>query len=186
MGNPRWTGLVVLLLTLGAGQTWAQTCQPESIPASTPDSQLQDNGDGTITDRKTGLMWKQCSEGQSGADCASGSAEPFTWQQALQRTQAVNRSGGFAGASDWRVPNIKELHSLVEQQCQRPAINLTRFPNTSSGYDVVVWSSSATLGGATDLAGSTDSAWAVYFGYGVVSYYHKSGVAQLRLVRSVP
>ena len=47
MGNQIWTGLVVLLLTLGAGPAAAQTCQPESIPASTPDSQLQDNGNGT-------------------------------------------------------------------------------------------------------------------------------------------
>lgn len=166
-------GLWLTLLAMSYA-VQAQTCKPESIPASTPNSQLQDNGDGTITDRKTGLIWKQCLEGQSGSDCASGSAEAFTWQQALQRAQTVNSSGGFAGASDWRVPNIKELSSLIEQQCQEPAINLTRFPAASSDG---VWSSSA-------VAGSANSAWYVYFNDGDASWDYKGYNYQLRLVRS--
>ena len=174
MGNQIWTGLVVLLLTLGAGPAAAQTCQPESIPASTPDSQLQDNGNGTITDLKTGLIWKQCLEGQSGSDCASGGVETFTWQQALQRAQTVNSSGGFAGFSDWRLPTIKELSSLVEHQCVDPAINLTRFPNASNHF---LWSSSA-------VAGLTYSAWNFYFYDGGANWDFKSNYNQLRLVRS--
>ena len=176
MGNQIWTGLFFLLLSLGVGPVSAQTCHPESIPASTPDSQLQDNGDGTITDTKTGLMWKQCVEGQSGSDCASGSAKTFTWQQALQRAQTLNSSGGFAEFSDWRVPNIKELRSLVEQQCWEPAINLTRFPNPGSDF---VWSSSA-------VAGDASGAWGVSFRYGSNEWISKNDSYQLRLVRSAP
>ena len=174
MSNQTWTGVVVLLLMLGAGPALAETCYPESIPASTPDSQLQDNGDGTITDTKTGLIWKQCLEGQSGNTCASGSAEQLTWPQALQRAQTVNSGGGFAGASDWRVPTIKELRSLVEEQCQGPAINLTRFPNPGSSF---VWSSSA-------AAGEAGYAWGVDFGYGGTGWGNKNSGYQLRLVRS--
>lgn len=153
MGNQTWTGVVVLLLMLGAGPALAQTCQPASIPASTPDSQLQDNGDGTVTALKTGLMWKQCAEGLSGSDCATGSLIEFNiWQQALQRAQTVNSGGGYAGFTDWRVPNIKELASLTELQCMQPAINLTRFPNTPNNY---FWSSSiyAGDGSYTQLVG---------------------------------
>ena len=175
MSNQTWTGVVVLLLMLGAGPALAETCYPESIPASTPDSQLQDNGDGTITDTKTGLIWKQCLEGQSGSDCASGSVETFTWQQALQRAQTVNSSGGFAGFSDWRLPTIKELISLVEHQCVGPAINLTRFPHASSDG---LWSSSA-------VAGHTSGAWFVSFYDGYTGWNSKfNGYSQLRLVRS--
>ena len=174
MGNQRWTGLFFLLFSLVTGMVQAQTCQPASIPASTPDSQLQDNGNGTITDRKTGLIWKQCVEGLSGNTCASGSAEIFSWQQALQRAQTVNSGGGFAGASDWRVPTIKELSSLVEQQCAGPAINLTRFPNTGSD---IVWSSSA-------VAGGTYNAWYVFFSNGYTYWLSKYYGNQLRLVRS--
>lgn len=152
----------------------AQTCKPESIPASTPNSQLQDNGDGTITDTKTGLIWKRCLEGQSGSDCASGSAEAFTWQQALQRAKTVNSSGGFAGFSDWRLPTIKELSSLVEHQCVDPAINLTRFPNASNHS---LWSSSA-------VAGDASYAWGVGFSYGYSNWNGKNDSGQLRLVRS--
>lgn len=177
MGNQTWTGVVVLLLTLGAGPVLAQTCHPESVPASTPDSQLQENGDGTVTDLKTGLIWKQCLEGQSGSDCASGSAEDFTWPQALQRAQTVNSGGGFAGSTDWRLPTIKELSSLVERQCWEPAINLTRFPHASS---LSVWSSSA-------VAGFPYSVWYVGFYDGFTSFYNKSRYSfQLRLVRSAP
>ena len=166
-------GLWLTLLAMSYA-VQAQTSQPESIPASTPNSQLQDNGNGTITDRKTGLIWKQCVEGLSGNTCASGSAEIFSWQQALQRAQTVNSGGGFAGASDWRVPTIKELSSLVEQQCADPAINLTRFPNPGSDF---VWSSSA-------VAGSTSNAWNVSFSNGSTNWSSESSYYQLRLVRS--
>jgi len=166
-------GLWLTLLAMSYA-VQAQTCNPESIPASTPNSQLQDNGDGTITDLKTGLIWKQCLEGQSGSDCASGGVETFTWQQALQRAQTVNSSGGFAGFSDWRVPTIKELSSLVEHQCVDPAINLTRFPNASNHW---LWSSSA-------VAGSSNYAWDVFFGNGYPDWLSKNYSDQLRLVRS--
>ena len=166
-------GLWLTLLAMSYA-VQAQTCKPESIPASTPNSQLQDNGDGTITDTKTGLIWKRCLEGQSGSDCASGSAEAFTWQQALQRAQTVNSSGGFAGFSDWRLPTIKELSSLVEHQCVDPAINLTRFPNASSDG---LWSSSA-------VAGNTEYAWSVGFSDGNAFWDYEGNLNRLRLVRS--
>ncbi|MGB4499160.1 MAG: hypothetical protein WBI40_10735, partial [Methylococcaceae bacterium] len=56
----------------------AQTCQTASIPATTPTNRFTVNNNGTVSDSKTGLMWKKCSEGQSGADCSSGSATPYT------------------------------------------------------------------------------------------------------------
>jgi hypothetical protein len=84
-------------------------------------------------------MWKKCLEGISGDACESGSVKLFTWQQSLQQPIFVNNSGGFAGHSDWRIPNIKELISLIEAQCYDPAINLNRFPNTPSSR---VWSGS--------------------------------------------
>jgi hypothetical protein len=178
MRNQTWTGLFFLLFSLVTGMVQAQTCQPESIPASTPDSQLQDNGDGTVTDTKTGLMWKQCVEGLSGSGCASGSAEQLTWPQALQRAQAVNSGGGFAGHHDWRVPNIKELNSLIEHQCVFPAINLRRFPNSSSDE---VWSSS------TGVIYHTKYVWSVAFNYGYTNL-GSSGQSPhpIRLVRSAP
>lgn len=155
----------------------AQICQTTSIPATTPDSQLTDNADGTVTDTKTGLMWKQCSEGLSGSDCAMGIALPYNWATALNRAQTVNTlEGGFAGYTDWRLPNIKELQSITEKQCSAPAINLTRFPNTAA--ESAYWSS-------TTAAVDSDTVWGVMFGNGNHGWATKSGgISRLRLVRS--
>jgi len=153
----------------------AQTCNPDLTPASTPDSQLKDNGDGTITDTKTGLMWKQCVEGRLGKDCREGALVSLTWQQAKQRAKSVNNGGGFAGHREWRVPTIKELNSLVERQCAEPAINLSRFPST---LDVSYWSSSV-------FEGNTDAAWTVVFKNGEAAWYFKDSAFLLRLVRTV-
>ncbi|OQX11938.1 MAG: hypothetical protein BWK73_16215 [Thiothrix lacustris] len=165
------TGLLALLPLVSN----AQTCKPESIPATTPDSQLRDNGDGTVTDTKTGLMWKQCAEGRSDVGCATGTPQTSTWQAALAQVQTVNASGGFAGYTDWRLPNIKELRSIVERQCYYPAINLTRFPNTSI---TAFWSSSP------DVYSDSDLARLVSFYDGNDNWAGRSNDFQIRLVRS--
>jgi hypothetical protein len=148
-------------------------CNTSSVPASNPDSQLTDNGDGTITDSKTGLMWKKCLEGLSGNDCATGSAGIFTWQAALQQPGTVNAGGGFAGHTDWRLPNIRELRSIVEEQCSSPAINAARFPNTPSS---VVWSGSP-------HAHYSHYAWLVNFHIGMSGSFNRNNSCAVRLVR---
>ncbi|MCI5219362.1 MAG: DUF1566 domain-containing protein [Candidatus Electrothrix sp. LOE2] len=164
--------LLICLLSAAAVHA-EQTCQPDSIPASTPDSRLVDNGNGTITDLKTGLMWKQCLEGVSGNLCETGSPSSFTWQEALQQPGVVNNAGGFAGYTDWRLPNIRELDTLVEEQCYDPAINLNRFPNTPSSG---VWSGSPN-------AGYSDGAWLVNFNGGSSGYGGRVNYDAVRLVR---
>ncbi len=67
-----------------------------------------DNGDGTITDRTTALMWQQNDNG-SGKN----------WQDALAYAESLE----LAGYDDWRLPNAKELHSIVDY---------TRSPSTTS------------------------------------------------------
>ena len=61
-----------------------------------------DNGDGTVTDSATGLMWTQ---GDSGIG--------MTWAQALAWVQQMNEQN-YLGYSDWRLPNAKELQSIVD------------------------------------------------------------------------
>lgn len=106
-----------------------QVCVSESIPASTPTSDFLIHGDGTVTHKRTGLTWMRCPLGQKwdGRTCA-GEADMYVWQKALQAAAAFNASGGYAGHKDWRVPNIKELDSIVENQCYMPSINLKVFP----------------------------------------------------------
>ncbi len=148
------------------------------IPPSTPNSQLQDNGKGTITDTETGLMWKQCSEGQADDSNCSGEAARYTWGQALQHAETVNINQ-WGGYSDWRLPNIKELRSLVEESCYGPAINSIRFPNTSG---VNYWSSSI------DVTYGQMSAWAVSFYDSNIKLTQRDNDfnSALRLVRNSP
>ncbi|MDD3813449.1 MAG: DUF1566 domain-containing protein [Desulfocapsaceae bacterium] len=166
--------ILFLFVLISFRSAQAQTCNA-NIPASTPDSQLTDNGDGTITDSKTGLMWKKCVEGVSGSNCDSGAVGSFTWQTALQQTDVVNNGSGFAGHTDWRLPNIKELVSLVEEKCYDPSINLTRFPNTPPGN---------ILSGSPSAAYSWCYAWVVEFYEGVAYDGNRvNGLYQVRLVR---
>lgn len=106
-----------------------QTCVSEGIPASTPTSDFTIHGDGTVTHKRTSLTWMRCALGQKwdGRTC-TGEANVYVWQKALQAAAALNASGGYAGHKDWRVPNIKELDSIVENQCYMPSINLKAFP----------------------------------------------------------
>ena len=140
-----------------------------STAEATPTSAFTDNGDGTVTHSLTGLMWKQCVEGTSGAACATGSAASYSWSQAL--LQAKNSS--YAAHTDWRLPNNKELQSIVETCGSSPAINQLIFPATPASY---FWSGSSYVAGPT-------YAWGVYF-YDGDSYANlKTSYYYVRLVR---
>jgi hypothetical protein len=69
-----------------------------------------DNGDGTITDRATGMMWSKNDSGKG-----------MNWENALGWVQAKNAEK-FLGFNDWRLPSVKELQSVVDY---------TRSPDTS-------------------------------------------------------
>jgi len=160
--------LMVAMVLAMASAAHARTCNP-AIPATAPDSRYTNHGDGTVTDKVTGLMWKWCAEGLSGADCGSGTVQYFAWPDALQQGQGST----YAGHSDWRLPDVKELASLVEERCYSPAINDALFPATPLGW---FWSSSP-------FAGDSDGAWVVSFGYGGVYGYSRYGDDAVRLVR---
>lgn len=160
--------LKVFLLAIATATSAGQTCN-DAILATAPDSRFNDNGNGTVTDLATGLIWKRCAEGLSGADCAIGTPMQLAWKQALQ--YAANAE--FAGSSLWRLPNKNELASLIERCCYNPAINALFFPNTPTSW---FWSSSP-------YVGYYDRAWYVYFSYGDVYYTSKDYAWYVRLVR---
>lgn len=155
----------------------AQTCVA-GIVAINPTAQYA-IANGTAADQRTGLMWDQCTWGQGGAACASGAAGTLSWQLALG-VPAVANASQYKGYSDWRLPNIKELRSLVEVCRKAPTINDIVFPNTS-GLDYLsslFWSSSPS-------ANYPDSAWIVNFNYGASWDFEPRGAQfRIRLVRA--
>lgn len=159
--------LFAWLLLSVAVSAQASDCR-DSIVATAPDSRYQDNGDGTVTDLFTGLVWKQSIEGFT-IDCLSLTGTTFSWQGALECAEGRT----FAGSSAWRLPNKNELASLVERCRSEPAINPVFFPNTPSG---LFWSSSP-------YAGDPNVAWFVDFFYGYAYYDQKESRMNVRLVR---
>jgi hypothetical protein len=102
-------------------------------------------GDYTTKDNVTGLVWKTCSEGQSGATCATGSASSAIWNNAINSCATLNTANsnaGYAGRTNWRLPTRAELASLVDYGTSASAkIDAMGFPATGSSY----WSASANL-----------------------------------------
>lgn len=107
-------------------------CDPVLYQDYTP-SDFIDNNNGTVTDLRTSLTWAKCTIGQayvSATNSCSGSGAISypTWAEALVSAEAYSVNN----ISGWRMPNIKELGSLVDRSCAAPTINLTLFPNTVS------------------------------------------------------
>ena len=143
-----------------------------NVVEETPSADFTANGDGTVIHLKTGRMWKQCTEGLSGAACATGAATLMNWGAALGSAVAANNAN-FAGHNDWRLPDIKELVSVIETCGSNRAINTVMFPNTPAPN---LWSSST-------YAQYSPNAWAVNFTVGSSLAIGKAGSHYARLVR---
>lgn len=112
----------------------AQECKVSSIEATTPVEQFVNYGSTSVKDASTGLIWSKCSLGQTPTEIGcTGSPTLFTtWKDALLAIKVLNDQKILDGVSTWRMPNIKELDSIVERQCNRPSINYKAFPDTPS------------------------------------------------------
>lgn len=142
--------------------------------APLPSGSFTVNVDGTVSDTATGLMWDRCSIGQSGAACATGTATPMTWAAALTAAVSAN-TANYKGYNDWRLPNYKELQSLVLMSAATaPLIDLTAFPATPA---TVYWSS-------TTYAATLNIAHGVIFYDSGTFDFQKTSSAAVRLVRS--
>lgn len=128
-----------------------------------------------VTDANTSLVWQHCSGGQNwdaAKSTCQGTVERMTWPQALAYAKAQAASSGVA----WRLPNVKELVSLVSERRTQPAIAAQSFPRTlSDGY----WSS-------TPYANNLNTSWVVYFSDGRTHFEARELTFAVRLVRDAP
>jgi hypothetical protein len=123
---------------------------------SWPVPRFNDHTDGTVTDNLTGLMWSKN---------ANLPDENQTWQGALDYVKSINNGAGLGGYHDWRLPNRKELFSLIDSSKYDPTLPTSHpFQNVQSDY---YWSS-------TTYAYDTDYAWVVHMWSGYVDGYLKS------------
>jgi len=89
--------------TAFAGET--RTAAPTAVKMS-PDKRFIDNGDNTITDTKTGLMWMK-------QDSFLHTGHWKNWFQALDYIKQLNEEG-FANHHDWEAPTVEELKTLYD------------------------------------------------------------------------
>ena len=117
---------------------------------------------GLVTDSATSLQW------QDDYSDNAGNIKTATWTVAIDYCEALSLGGHI----DWRLPNKKELLSIVDYGRYTPAIS-SIFQNTSSSY---YWSS-------TTYAYDTSNAWIVNFDYGHTNGDPKTNTFSVRCVR---
>ncbi len=131
-------------------------------------NRFTDNGDGTVTDHCTGLMWQK-----NTADVNVTGSDRVPWCDALSYCVRLE----FAGHDDWRLPNVRELQSIVDYGRFDPSIDPI-FDALPEGY----WSSTSFADNQEfSLAG-----WAVYFDDGGVDTGFKNSGFSVRAVRNAP
>jgi hypothetical protein len=132
-----------------------------------------DNGDGTITDLNTHLMWEKKSWDGSIRD----QSNRYTWADAFSTfIGGLNAGGGFAGHTDWRLPNVKELQSIINYQNAGPAVSAAFNANCASGCTVTTCSctQSYIYWSSTTYQLSPFTEWFVSFYDGLVTSTNKS------------
>jgi hypothetical protein len=133
-----------------------------------PYPRFSDNGDGTLLDNLTGLIWLKYGNCiNSNYPELSGDSGKVTWQMALDFVAGMNSGTYYCGsdATDWRLPNVRELHSLIdyEKVWRSEAVPPSPFVNAASIY----WSS--TSGNNV----SANSAFHVNLAYGQIQRTQK-------------
>jgi hypothetical protein len=142
------------------------------LGVASPSPRFTDNGDGTVRDNLTGLMWAKDANLNNGE---------MTWNNAID--YANNLSLGSTGcggtATDWRLPNHNELLSLIDKANESPAMPTGHpFSNIQGGH---YWTSTTRIGGWN----IDQSAWVVAIGFnGVAEAYDKIFTGSVLPVRS--
>lgn len=130
--------LVTFLLALmGINPAYA-VCYDNHI-RTTPTTDFIVHHDGTATHKTTSLMWMRCPVGYDydaeNTACNETSNDiTFYWRGALDAAKNLNANGGYGNYTDWRVPNVKELASIVEHGCDQfynPDVFIVGIPSST-------------------------------------------------------
>jgi hypothetical protein len=141
-----------------------------------------DNGDGTVTDNRTGLMWEK----QSSFDGSINDSEnTYSWHSAFTVKIAALNGSAFAGHTDWRLPNQFELYSLLDLGKITPAVSAAFDTDCVGGCDVLTCSCTVSdyYWSSTTYEDGTAIAWFVDFSNGYVGGEGKSSLLRVRAVR---
>jgi hypothetical protein len=187
----------VALPTTGQTQCWdsagtpiacAGTGQDGDVQSGAPFS-LTDNGDGTITDNNTKLIWEKLDD--NNASGIHDKDDFYLWADAFAvKIAALNTMPCFAGHCDWRLPSIKELQSIASYDVPFPGPSVPAAFNSSCSAGCTSTTCSCTSSDlywtSTTYLGSPDFAWYVYFVDGNILANQKTNGGYVRAVRTGP
>ena len=145
-----------------------------SVPATTPDARFSlEPATATVNDLQTGLTWRRCALGEQwrGDACTIADAQAglYAWPEAL--AEAQKQAG-------WRLPNKKELASIIEYQCRMPALNTAVFPPAqTASTDQRYWTSTPLV------YFSQPTVWVVNFADGAFANSPADARLKVRLVQ---
>ena len=162
------------VLLPGSGQTVSYAPRDDADIRAQGTLSYSDNGDGTVTDIVSGLTWEK--------KTTANVNEVYTWVDALAYVAALNAMNagqGFAGHNDWRMPNVRELQSILDYGRLQPMIDPTFGPTVGILNFVNFWSSTTAV---TQYYPGT-SAWAVDFLNGEMLAFGKASYLRVRAVR---
>ncbi len=162
-----WEGCYTRCVRAPAPAAWQRFMRVEPVA-----------GEPVVADVVSQVVWQGCSLGQSGSAC-DGDASMVDWQSALAACEEL----AWGGYDDWRLPNVKELRSLVDETTPLPpAIDAAMFPATPiygvNGNDPNVgqyWSATA--------RSYNDFALYVDFNFGFSHFYEMPEGRHVRCVR---
>ena len=164
-GQPLKTGQTLCYTTPGAVIPCAGTGQDGELQQGLT-RQYTDNGDGTITDNRTGLMWEKLSRDGTIHDYTT----TYTWANAFTKIANLN-TANYAGHNDWRLPNANQLPTIIKRGAVFPPVDaifnsacvlsctVTACSCTGSSF---FWSSTTYLGGLNYGWGGDFNTGAVY------------------------
>ncbi len=145
-----------------------------------------DNGNGTVRDLNTGLVWEKLSDDGTVHD----KDNPYSWANAFTGHVATLNAMNFAGHNDWRLPDVRELQSIVNYQSFNPTVSSAFNTNCVPGCHATTCSCTASgdYWSSTSSISDPSGAWYVGFLYGAVDAFGmsggKSGTASVRAVRN--
>ena len=168
-------GALAILLS-GHARATCLNRENTAVPESTPTSNYTVLPDGTLVAPAAGLMWKRCLEGQTlNVNICEGTPTLYMWVDALVAAHAST----FAGHSDWRLPNPKELLSIFDDKCADPSLNADLFPIPES---FGAWTATPT---ALHLLPLFDGAW-LLTSDGALWFKSQYTSVKVLLVRDLP
>lgn len=179
-----WLTAIVAILLCEVGA--AGPCNERSaLSSSTARFSFNES---VATDTQTRLQWQRCPVGYDYDDndteeplddlCVDTGSSPLSWADALQAAVDKNAAAAPGESADWRVPNIKELLSIVERQCINPAINTAVFPQPASTFIGAVWSSTY----ANNLVGGARSYLMDFSSGAPIQESREAGAAGFRVI----